>query len=271
MGRLARLAGLVIVRTFSAAININSQMEKTFVRTRVAIVLLLMTGVMLHAQTPAAPKPDAPYYVVFLRPAADRKTLTKEEGERIQTAHMANIHQMAQDGVLVSAGPFDDATRTISGIFIFKVDSLEKAQAIAAKDPTVVEHRNTVDAHAWLGPAGIGDEYNRLHKLDPKTPENMQVHPFCMLYRGATWEEKQSERDSLIAAHKQYVDRLRADRKLSAAGAIKPPDELVGLVIFKAIPFDEAQKQMEDDPAVKAGVLRVEYHHWWSSDHVLTW
>lgn len=241
------------------------------VRIRVAILLLLMTGLMLQAQTPAAPKADAPYYVVFLRPAADRKTLTKEEGERIQAAHMANIHQMAQDGVLVSAGPFDDATRTISGIFIFKVDSLEKAQAIAAKDPTVVEHRNTVDAHAWLGPAGIGDEYNRLHKLDPTTPENMQVHPFCMLYRGTAWEEKQSERDSLIAAHKQYVDRLRADGKLSAAGAIKPPDELVGLVIFKAIPFEEAQKQMEDDPAVKAGLLRVEYHHWWSSDHVLPW
>lgn len=240
-------------------------------RIRVAILLLLMTGLMLHAQAPAAAKEDAPYYVVFLRPAADRKTLTKEEGERIQAAHMANIHQMAQDGVLVSAGPFDDATRTISGVFIFKVDSLEKAQAIAEKDPTVVEHRNTVDAHAWLGPAGIGDEYTRLHKLDPKTPENMQVHPFCMLYRGAAWEEKQSERDALIAAHRQYVEGLKKDGKLSAAGAVKPPDELTGLVIFKAIPFEEAQKQMEDDPAVKAGVLRVEYHHWWSSDHVLPW
>ena len=240
-------------------------------RIRLAMLLLLMTGVTLRAQTPVAPKADAPYYVVFLRPAADRKTLTKEEGERIQAAHMANIHKMAEDGVLVSAGPFDDATRTISGVFIFRAGSLEQADAIAEKDPTVVEHRNTVDAHAWLGPAGIGDEYVRLHKLDPKTPEHMQVHPFCMLFRGAAWEEQRSARESLIAAHRQYVDRLREGGKLSAAGAIVAPDELVGLVIFKAIPFEEAQKQMEDDPAVKAGVLRVEYHHWWSSDHVLPW
>src|SRR5664279_1373655 len=182
-------------------------MEKAIVRTRFAILLLLMTGLTWCAQTQVASKADAPYYVVFLRPAADRKTLTKEEGERIQAAHMANIHKMAQDGVLVSAGPFDDATRTISGIFIFKGGSLEAAQALAEKDPTVVEHRNTVDAHAWLGPAGIGDEYARLHKLDPTTPENMQVHPLCMLYRGAAWEGKESTRDSLMTAHKEYVDR----------------------------------------------------------------
>jgi hypothetical protein len=44
-----------------------------------------------------------------------RKSITKEEGERIQQAHMANIHKMAADGVLISAGPFDDTPRTISG------------------------------------------------------------------------------------------------------------------------------------------------------------
>src|SRR5690349_3978563 len=99
------------------------------------------------------------HYLAFLRPDPARKPLTKEEGERIQTAHMANIHKMAADGVLVSAGPFDDNPLTISGIFIFRVDTLERAKEIAEKDPTVVEHRNTIDVHAWDGPPGIGDEY----------------------------------------------------------------------------------------------------------------
>ena len=31
------------------------------------------------------------------------------------------------------------------------------------------------------------------------------------------------------------------------------------------------RKENEDDPAVKAGAFRVEFHHWWSSDHVLPW
>jgi uncharacterized protein YciI len=210
------------------------------------------------------------YFLVFLRPDPARKTLTTEEAERIQTAHMANIHKMADDGVLMSAGPFDDAQRTISGIFIFKVESLDRAKAIAANDPTVVEHRNTIDVHAWVGPAGIGDEYFRLHRLDPKTPENMQMHPFCMLLHGDKWESRR-DRDEQLTAHERYISDLRARGKLGAGGRIEAPDDLVGLVIFRAIPLEEAQQLLGEDPAVKAGVLRVEYHHWWSSDHVLPW
>ena len=210
------------------------------------------------------------YFLVFLRPDPARKTLTTEETERIQTAHMANIHKMADNGVLRSAGPFDDTQRTISGIFIFKVESVERAKAIAANDPTVVEHRNTVDVHAWEGPSGIGEEYFRLHRLDPTTPENMQAHPFCMLLRGEQWDSKR-DREELLVAHEKYIGELRAAGKLGAGGRIEAPDELVGLVIFRPVQLEEAQQLMGEDPAVKAGILRVEYHRWWSSGHVLPW
>lgn len=211
------------------------------------------------------------YFVVFLRRSPERKPLAKEEAERIQSAHMANIHKMAADGVLVSAGPFDDEPTTISGIFVFKTDSLATAQKIAAQDPTVVEHRNIADVHAWLGPPGIGDEYRRLHAHDPKTPENMQVHPLCMMYRGAAWETMGDRRKAVMAEHVRYVTQLREQGKLSAAGPMEEPGDLVGMVIYRPIPVEEAQKLEESDPAVKAAVLRVEYHRWWSSDHVLPW
>ena len=133
------------------------------------------------------------------------KPPVKDEGERIQFAHMANIRKMAQDGILMSAGPFDDKPNTINGSFVFRFDAqvppLESARQIAAQDPTVLEHRNTVDAHVWSGPQGIGDEYFRLHKLDPKTPENMQVHPLCMFYRGPAWEQQAVQRETLLRDH----------------------------------------------------------------------
>ena len=207
------------------------------------------------------------YYVAFLRPDPARKTLSKEEGERIQKAHMANIHKMAEDRVLVSAGPFDDTPHTISGIFIFNVDSLEHAREIAMKDPTVLEHRNTIDVHAWDGPAGVGDEYFRLHKLDQKTPENMQIHPFCMLFR----DKAVVARPEMLEAHARYVEKLRAEGKLSAAGNVDGEDELAELIVFRAIPLEEVQRLLGDDPAVKAGAFKVEYHQWWSADHVLPW
>jgi len=226
----------------------------------------LATALFSFAQTAANP-----YYVVFLRPNPSRGTLTKAEGERIQSAHMANIRKMGQDGALISAGPFEDTPRTISGLFVFQVESLETARKIAQQDPTVLEHRNTVDVHTWKGPPDIGAEYRRLHTADPKTPENMQVHPLCMIYNGTAWEKEASRRDSLLAEHQRYVSSLRTQGKLGAAGAMGTDDELRELVIFKPLPLEEGQRLMEADPAVKAGVLRVEYHQWWSSDHVLPW
>ena len=234
------------------------------------VLLLFSTGLF------AADNATARYFVIFLRPDPGRKSLTKADGERIQSAHMANIHKMAQDGVLIAAGPFEDTPTTISGIFVFKTDSLATAQKIAAQDPTVVEHRNTVDVHAWEGPAGIGEEYFLLHKLHPKAPENMQVHPFCMVFHGPAWGNSTRQQSAWMQQHKDYVEQLRAQGKLGAAGPIENSGEgdsgdFVGLVIFRPILDAEAKDLMEADPAVKAGALRVEYHRWWSSDHVLPW
>ncbi len=232
----------------------------------VLISVLMAVGQLAWAQDAQA-SGSARYYVVFLRPDPARKALSEEEGEKLQAAHMANIRKMAADGVLVSAGPFDDTPHMISGIFIFKVESPEKAREIAENDPTVVTHRNTIDVHAWDGPAGIGEEYARLHKLDPKTPENMQMHPFCMLFL----KEPIDGRGELMAAHERYVEKLRTDGKLGAAGRVTSDDGMTGLVMFRPMALEEAQRMMGDDPAVKGGALKVEYHQWWSSDHVLPW
>ncbi|HVP00505.1 MAG TPA: YciI family protein [Bryobacteraceae bacterium] len=141
------------------------------------------------------------YQIAFLRPDPARKPLTKEDAQRIQTAHMANIHSMADRGLMVAAGPFDDTPPTISGIFVFKMDSPDEASKVANEDPTVVEHRNTIDVHTWLGPKGIGEEYIRLHKEDPKTPEGMGVQPFFILFRTAAWERESPP----LKEHAAYV------------------------------------------------------------------
>jgi uncharacterized protein YciI len=76
---------------------------------------------------------------------------------------------------------------------------------------------------------------------------------------------------AILKQHEHYIETLKADGKLGAAGAIDPPNDLFALVIFRTIPLEEAKLLPDDDPAVKTGVLRVEYHQWWSSDHVLPW
>jgi len=193
-----------------------------------ALPLVLAAALCLCAQVPAAR-----YYVVFLRPDPARRQLPKDEGQRLQAAHMANIQKMGRDGVLMAAGPFDDTPVTVSGIFVFRMSSLEAAQALAAKDPTVLAHRNTVDVHTWLGPPDIGVEYFRLHKLDPGIPENMQSHPLCLLYHGTAWEEKQSTRDQLLTAHERYIEQLHG---LAEPSQLRTSEAGMSFVFNEGIP-----------------------------------
>jgi len=227
--------------------------------------LALASLALLFALAAAAFQPSEVYYLVFLRPDPARKPLPKAEGERMQAAHMANIHSMADRGVLVAAGPFDDDPTTISGIFVFRAASLDDAKRIAEEDPTVVGHRNQVEVHAWRGPKGIGEEYFRLHKEKPETPEGMGVQPLFLIYHGSRW----AERDQQAAAHAEYLDHLRREGKVAMHGPIEGDDELSSVVVFNRIPDDEAQRLIAGDPAVKAGILRAEFHRWWCAAHVL--
>jgi uncharacterized protein YciI len=229
------------------------------------LAFILIAGLLFWGQVSAAPGSTDLHQVVFIRPDPARKTLSKEDGDRLQAAHMANIHKMADNGILMAAGPFDDEPVTISGIFVMKAASVEQAQKIAEQDPTVLVHRNTVDAHAWRGPAGIGVEYFRLAREHPETPDHMQIHPLCLIYRGAAWSEKEK------SAHDKYVDRLRSEGKLGAAGDIEGRESLTGMLIFRVMPLKEAENLLQDDPAVKTGALRTGFHQWWSADHVLPW
>ena len=178
-------------------------------------------GILLDAQTVPPPGFDL-YHIVFLRPAADRRPLAQGEGERIQSAHMANIRGMVDRGVLVAAGPFGDTPPTISATrrMFF----------------------------AWRGPKGLGAEYSRLHKENPNTTEDMGVQPFCMIYRGAAWEERSSERAQILRAHDDYVEELRRQGKIGAAGPVEDGEGLLAILIFQRISDEEA---------------------WWSAAHVL--
>jgi uncharacterized protein YciI len=207
------------------------------------------------------------YYIVFLRPNPSRKPIPVAERQRIQAAHMANINKMADDGILVAAGPMEDDPATISGIFVFNSPSLKDASGVAALDPTVVEGRNTVDAHEWIGPAGIGDRYFSEKKANSGMKAVMAAHAFCILKRGPSW----SGSAGAGGARELFVESLRSAGALGAAGPVVGDPAIEWIVIFKSQSLEEAKRSLERDPDVRAGRLSVEYHRWWSADGVLPW
>ena len=234
------------------------------------VLAVLAAGLPAHgrADPPAVdPAGRELRYVVFLRPDPARKPLTLEERQRIQDAHMANIQRMADEGVLVAAGPMEDQPVTISGIFVFKVPSLSEARRIAGLDPTVVHGRNTVDVHPWLGPAGIGEAYFRWRKRNPGAKDAMASHAFCLVLRGPAWDGGTHP----DAEHEKFIASLRDAGALAAAGPVEGDPDLLGIVVFKNSSADEARKAAGQDPAVRAGRIVIEYHLWWTADGVLPW
>ena len=107
-------------------------------------------GVM---KPPQQPMKMTTYYFTFLRRGPKWTAEKTPETEKLQADHMANINAMAKTGKLVIAGPFENGGN-YAGVFVFKVDSLGEAKALAEGDPAVKAGRLVADVHPWLVPQG---------------------------------------------------------------------------------------------------------------------
>lgn len=95
----------------------------------------------------------SPAYIAFLTRGEKWTPEKSPATEALQAAHIANIQRLAALKKLVVAGPFGDDGK-LRGIFVFRVGSLEEAQALTDTDPAVKAGRLSVDIHPWLVPEG---------------------------------------------------------------------------------------------------------------------
>lgn len=135
-------------------------------RAGIFSALLLSAAAAVAAQPPAATY-DADlaarlgaddygmrrYVMVFLKAGPERSP-DAESAQAIQRAHLDNIRRLAEEGVLVLAGPFLDGGE-LRGIFILAVDTLEEARALTETDPAVRAGRLSVELHPWYGSAAL--------------------------------------------------------------------------------------------------------------------
>lgn len=147
---------------------------------RVLILSFLM--LFLHCFSTAASEYDAKlaaeleaddygmhrYVMAFLKRGPNRDR-TEEESAALQRAHLDNIIRLADDGVLVMAGPFMDDGE-IRGIYIFDVDTLEEARELTATDPAIKAGSLVMELKPWYGSAALkkmGDLHAQIARLSP--------------------------------------------------------------------------------------------------------
>lgn len=93
------------------------------------------------------------YVMAFLKrgPNRDQDSITKVQ---LQTAHMANIGKLAEQGKLVLAGPFF-GDGDLRGIYIFDVESLEEARKLTETDPAIIAGSLSMELKEWYGSAAL--------------------------------------------------------------------------------------------------------------------
>ncbi|MCI0442180.1 YciI family protein [bacterium] len=85
-----------------------------------------------------------------------------------------------------------------------------------------------------------------------------------LLYKGPVRTQSADESAKVQSAHLQHLESLYKQGVLLIAGPMGDDGDLRGIVVLKVKSLEEAQALVNNDPAVKAGRLRVELHPWMS-------
>jgi len=99
-----------------------------------------------------------------------------------------------------------------------------------------------------------GDEYG------------MKMYVFVILKTGSNATTNKALTDSLFAGHMSNINHMVSINKLLVAGPmVKNEKTYRGIFILDVKSFEEAEKLLEKDPAIKEKLLAVEMYNWYGS------
>lgn len=97
----------------------------------------------------------------------------------------------------------------------------------------------------------------------------MATYQVAFLMKGPAWSAAESpERAKLQEAHMAHIRKMAESGKLILAGPFADDGDLRGLFIFRTDSLEEAKALAEQDPSVRAGRLRIEWHPWYSAKNI---
>ena len=104
---------------------------------------------------------------------------------------------------------------------------------------------------------------------DPPPEYEMTTYYVAFLYRGPAWSpEETPERAKIQEGHMANIRKMGESGKLLVAGPFTDDGDLRGLFVFRTSTLEEAKAMAEQDPAVKAGRLRLEWHPWFAAKNI---
>jgi uncharacterized protein YciI len=94
----------------------------------------------------------------------------------------------------------------------------------------------------------------------------MKMYVLVILKTGTNTTTDKAVTDSLFAGHMSNINYMVTINKLVVAGPISKNEKTYrGIFILDVKSFEEAEKLLEKDPAIKEKLLAVEMYNWYGS------
>jgi uncharacterized protein YciI len=153
---------------------------------------------------------------------------------------------------------------SLRGIFVLRANSLEQAQELANSDPAVKAGRLAAELHGpWLiDPSAIHEPSAEI--------KGMEQYTLVLMQQGEKWDPGAPGFMDVMKQQPAFVRQMTEQGNMAIAGPfpLSEPGELRGVVIF-GVGTEQAAKLVQEDPTVKAGLLKPEIHPWITGKGVL--
>jgi len=102
-------------------------------------------------------------------------------------------------------------------------------------------------------------------------PEDYEMATYQVAFyrKGPAWTLSTTpEHQKLQSEHLAHIGKMADSGKLILAGPFSDGGDLRGMLIFRVDSAEEAKALAEQDPAVKAGRLILEWHPWFAAKNI---
>lgn len=204
----------------------------------------------------------------FLNAHEAREALPDERLKEIQRGHLEHMSRMAAAGRLLAAGPLATPGGP-RGLVVYQCDSAAQAAEWASPDPAVVNKRLRVEMYRWKSFGRWGEPLAAKMKADPNYKYEMVQLPFAIVLRAEKTPPGTLPPREAREAHFAYSMKLIEEGKLRSFGSFEEATGKLGVLVYAAMPPDDARKLAEGDPLVKGGWAKPAMHIWYVADEAV--
>lgn len=189
-------------------------------------------------------------FFVFLNTNPDRAALSEQEVESLQSQHLNNIKNLADQGIMKAAGPFDGG----GGMFILAAEDGMNAWDILNTDPAIAANRYKIELYPV--------EINNNDICDVSEPYKMVNYQFVRLTSDPDYF---GDSDKLFRENRVFNANLNNNNDfVMVQGIFNMFND--GFIVLNVPTAEEASKIMSNHPSVKAGQVKMEVKTLWIAE-----